>query len=200
MCSKFDHFPAANTIQAAIYTLVSIAINRIGHTFAPIPSKAILWIFIVCDVVATIIQVAGAAMIGVAYSNGKDPTTPNHILLAGLAFQVFSFFVFIVLYVSFVWRSRHATTREFKTYATATFVATLAVYLRTIFRLAETAEGLMHDLSTHEVYFGCLEFLPIIVAVYVFVWWHPGKWFTAQRRARRGLSSASETELNVTKR
>lgn len=185
--------------QAAIYTLVSIAINRIGHMFAPIPSKAILWIFIVCDVVATIVQVAGAAMIGVAYSNGKDPTTPNHILLAGLAFQVFSFFVFIVIFVSFIWRSWHATTQEFKVYAAATMVATLAVYLRTIFRLAETADGLQGNLSNHEAYFGCLEFLPIVVAVYIFVWWHPGKWFTTQTRARRGLSTVSETELETAK-
>ena len=120
-------------------------------------------------------------MIGVAYSNGKDPTTPNHILLAGLAFQVISFFLFIVTFVVFLVKSRHATTSAFKQFAAATMVATLAVYLRTIFRLAETAEGLMHDLSTHEAYFGCLEFLPIVVAVYVFVWWHPGKWLGGKK-------------------
>ena len=38
----------------------------------------------------------------------------------------------------------------------ALVIATLAVYLRTRFRLAETAEGLMQELSTHEVFFGCL--------------------------------------------
>lgn len=200
---RSDNRPKAllidNFMQAAIYTLITIAINRVGRQFAPIPPKVILWVFIACDVLATIIQVAGAAMIGVAYSNGKDPTTPNNILLAGLSFQVFSFFLFIIVFVAFLWRSRNATTRDFKTFAAATGVATLAVYLRTIFRLAETAEGLMETLSTHEVYFGCLEFLPIVVAVYVFIWWHPGKWLGSKRQHGKAFDGMVLDEINLQK-
>lgn len=162
--------------------------------------KLILWIFIASDVVATLVQVAGAALIGSAYSNGKDPTTPNHILLAGLTFQVVSFFLFIVVFVAFIYRSWNVTTRQFKTFAAATGVATLAVYLRTIFRLAETAEGLMRTLSTHEVYFGCLEFLPIVVAVYVFVWWHPGKWLGSKRQHGKAFEDVVLQDVQVAKR
>lgn len=148
---------------------------------------------------ATLIQVAGAALIGAAYSNGKDPSTPNHILLTGLIIQVISFFVFIVVFVAFVYKSRNATTRQFKTFAAATAVATLAVYLRTIFRLAETAEGLMQTLSTHEVYFGCLEFLPIVVAVYVFIWWHPGKWLGSKRQHGKAFEGIVLQDVDVVK-
>ena len=162
--------------SAAIYTILTVMINRVGHQYAPLPPKLILWIFIVCDVVATIVQIAGAALVGSAYSNQKDPTIPNNILLAGLAFQVFSFAMFILCLIIFLWRSRKVTTSALKTFSAAVFVATIAVYLRTCFRLAETAEGLMENLSTHEVFFGCLEFLPIVVAVYIFVPWHPGRW------------------------
>lgn len=186
-------------VQAAIYTLITIAINRIGRKFSPLGPKVILWIFIVCDVVATIVQVAGAAMIGVAYSNGKDPTTPNHILLAGLVLQVIAFFIFILVFVAFIWRSRNQTTKEFKTFAAATFVATLAVYLRTLFRLAETAQGLEETLSTHEVYFGCLEFLPIVVAVYIFIYWHPGKWLGSKQNRGKSLERGTgDVELRET--
>jgi hypothetical protein len=36
----------------------------------------------------------------------------------------------------------------------------------------------MESLSTHEVFFGCLEFAPVVVvvAVFILVIWHPGKW------------------------
>jgi hypothetical protein len=44
-----------------------------------------------------VIQIVGAALTGVAESNRKDPTTPNNILLAGLAFQAFSFLLFVGL-------------------------------------------------------------------------------------------------------
>lgn len=39
-----------NTTQAAIYTLISISVNRVGKQFAPLGPKVILWIFIVSDV------------------------------------------------------------------------------------------------------------------------------------------------------
>lgn len=185
------------TPQASTYTLISISINRIGRAYAPLlPPKGILWLFITCDVIATVIQVTGAALIGSAYSNGRDPTTPNHILLAGLAFQVFTFLLFLLLFAAFVYRSRTVTSRAFKHFAAATAIAALAVYLRTIFRLAETAEGLMRNLSTHEAYFAGLEFVPIVVAVYVFVVWHPGKWLgssNGQRgKAFAGVVSSGE--------
>lgn len=167
--------------SAAIYTTVSALIKVYGTEYAPLRPILILWIFVVCDVIATMIQVAGAALIGVAYSNQKDPTTPNNILLAGLAFQVFSFAVFLLILAATLFKARNSAATVGRTFIVALVVATLAVYLRTCFRLAETAEGLMRTLSTHEVYFGCLEFLPIIVAVYLLAWWHPGRWLQERK-------------------
>ena len=70
-------------------------------------------IFITCDVVATVIQIIDSALIGVAYSNYKNPNTPNHILLAGLAFQVFSFAVFVVSLSLCLGKSRQVTSAAF---------------------------------------------------------------------------------------
>ncbi|KAK6440782.1 hypothetical protein LTR95_002981 [Oleoguttula sp. CCFEE 5521] len=162
--------------SAAIYATLSIMIGIYGRRYAPMSPKLILWIFIVCDVVATIVQVAGAALVGSAYSNRKDPTKFNHILLAGLAFQVFSFAVFLAVLAWTLVKARKSPNKISRSFVVALVVATLAVYLRTCFRLAETAEGLMKVLSTHEVYFGCLEFASIVVAVFVLAWWHPGRW------------------------
>ncbi|KAI9842769.1 MAG: hypothetical protein M1837_006952 [Sclerophora amabilis] len=169
--------------SAAIYTVLSMLINAVpnGPTLAPLAPRLILIIFIVCDVIATVVQVAGAALIGVAESNRRDPTTPNNILLAGLSFQVFSFFLFLVLFFTFLWRARKVVAATMMPFTFAFVFAALLVYLRTCFRLAETAEGLMQNLSTNEVYFGCLEFAPVIIAVGIFNGWHPGKWVTRYR-------------------
>jgi hypothetical protein len=174
--------------SAAIYAVVSVLINTYGRQYSPIPPKVVLGIFITCDVVATIVQIAGAALIGVAYSNRKNPTTPNNILLAGLAFQVFSFAVFLTVLSWTLWKARNSTVKVSHYFLAALIVATLAVYLRTCFRLAETAEGLQQFLSTHEVFFGCLEFAPIVVAVYLFTYWHPGRWLKTR------LSEKSRTD------
>jgi hypothetical protein len=162
--------------SAAIYTVLSILITITGCQHAPLPPKVILWIFITCDVVATVIQILGAALIGVAESNRRDPTTANNILLAGLAFQAFSFLVFILLFALFVYRTRRVALKIVRpTFYVAFSLAVVLVYLRVCFRLAETAEGLYGILNTHEVYFGTLEFAPVVVAVGVLLMWHPGR-------------------------
>lgn len=173
--------------SAAIYTIVSIFIKRTKREYAPIPPKVILWVFITADVIATGIQVAGAALIGVAASNDKDPTTPNNILLAGLAFQVFAFFVFCVIFGVTLWRGRRAVVGGLKGFMAAVCVATGLVYLRTCFRLAETATGLTSELSSREVFFGTLEFAPIVVAVFVLAWWHPGKYLGRNQPSRANV-------------
>jgi hypothetical protein len=166
-------------LSAGIYTILSVMINRVGRQYSPLPPKWILGIFITCDSVATVVQVSGAALVGSRYANDEDPTSANDILLGGLAFQVFTFLVFIVLTTLFLYRCLRekvvAQERKMKAFIAAFLLATLLVYLRTCFRLAETSQGLEKDLSTHEVYFACLEFAPIGAAVLLFNIWHPGR-------------------------
>lgn len=161
---------------AAIYTILSRLIAATGRQYAPLAPKLILWIFITCDVVATVVQILGAALIGVAASNRKDTSTPNNILLGGLAFQALTFFVFIVLFALFVWKARKALFRAVgKGFYAAFAMAVLLFYLRVCFRLAETAEGLYGRLNTNEVYFGTLEFMPVVLATLLLAAWHPGR-------------------------
>ncbi|KAK4093685.1 hypothetical protein Purlil1_2019 [Purpureocillium lilacinum] len=163
-------------LAAGIYTVLSALIPRLGSRYAFLPPKVILAFFITSDVTSTVVQVAGAALIGVRSSRRQDPTTANNILLGGLAYQVFAMGVFVILTATFLVRARRAIKDAGLTVFCAVFaVVTLLVYLRTAFRLAETAEGLYGKLQTNEVYFACLEFAPIALAVLLFAVWHPGR-------------------------
>ncbi|KAH7152052.1 RTA1 like protein-domain-containing protein [Dactylonectria estremocensis] len=165
-------------LAAGIYTILSALIPRLGRHYSLLPPKAILWFFITSDVIATIAQIAGAALIGVQQSNRADPTFANNILLGGLAYQVFSLGVFVILTGIFLFRARHEIKSHGKGqvgFAIAFAVATLLIYLRTCFRLAETAQGLGGALSSNEIYFACLEFAPVAGAVLLFAVWHPGR-------------------------
>jgi len=163
-------------LAAGIYTILSALIRRFGSNYSFLGPKIILWFFITSDVIATIVQVAGAALIGVRQSNRDDPTDANNILLAGLAYQVFSISVFVLLVGSFLFRARQAVrTAGLTVFALIFLIATVMVYLRTIFRLAETSEGLGGYLQSNEEFFACLEFAPIALAVLLFAVWHPGR-------------------------
>ncbi|KAJ0166413.1 Sphingoid long-chain base transporter RSB1 [Colletotrichum tanaceti] len=164
-------------LAAGVYAVLSALVHRLGrHGFSPLPPRFVLWFFVASDVVATITQIAGAALIGVRQSRREDPTTANKILLAGLAYQVFSIGCFVVTTSVFLFRGGRAVKERGLTAFVAAFAAaTLLIYLRTCFRLAETAEGLGGELYSNEVYFGVLEFAPVVLAVILLSVWHPGR-------------------------
>jgi hypothetical protein len=143
--------------------------------------KLILWGFVTVDIITTIMQVAGAALIGVAESNRRDPTTSNNILLAGLVVQSFGFLVFLILLSTFIssLARDHAVGLKLggkRQFIVALMIASLLIYLRILFRLAETAQGVFGFLMVHEAFYGALEFAPVIVCVWILAIWHPGRW------------------------
>jgi hypothetical protein len=134
--------------------------------------KALLWIFISADTLCTALQVTGAALIGSKTSKHKDPTDANRILIIGLGIQTFAFSIFLLLlaHLLFSMSTARATMHgqirlmAIKAGFALTFAGVL-VFLRTVFRLVESAQGVFGFLSSHEVFFGTLEFAPIAVAV-----------------------------------
>jgi len=164
-------------LTAGIYAVLSILIARTGAQYSLLSPKAVLGIFITSDAVTTIIQIAGAALIGSAESNDKSPQTGQRILTIGLAIQVLITFVFWILLISFLYKSRDVlwARKDKKLFLISFIAATLLVYLRTCFRLAEVAQGVKSYLFTHEAFFAALEFAPIAAAMLLFNAWHPGR-------------------------
>ncbi|KAF2095497.1 parasitic phase-specific protein PSP-1 [Rhizodiscina lignyota] len=142
--------------------------------------RIFLWGFVTCDVVTTIVQIVGAALIGNRTSDGKDPTTANNILLVGLAIQTFAFTTFLVILVIFVLfvqsdRGFGPSIGAKSPFVAALICASVLVLLRIVFRLAETSQGVFGYLMVHEAFFGVLEFAPVVVAVWILAIWHPGR-------------------------
>jgi hypothetical protein len=159
----------------------SRAMVRFGLT----PSR-LLWIFISADLICTALQVTGASLIGNRASKQRDTSKVNRILIAGLAAQVASFILFLTIMATFIVTcSRYARENEDlrakwmskRLASLSIFVAALLVFLRTVFRLVESAEGVFGYLSSHEVFFGCLEFVPIVLSLFILSGWHPGRVF-----------------------
>jgi hypothetical protein len=149
---------------------------------------------IVADVTTTIVQVVGAALIGVAESarfssssSKLSSAQANDILLAGLAMQVrsqplplrltchnaphhpqtFTYFAFLILVAMCIFRSERTFSAAHlpKTFSVLVFLSALLLLLRTTFRLAETAQGVFGTASSSETLFGCLEYAPVILTL-----------------------------------
>ncbi|KAI1859885.1 uncharacterized protein JN550_011804 [Neoarthrinium moseri] len=183
-------------LAAGVYTILSAVIARVesGRRYAFLSPKAIIWFFVVSDVISTILQITGAALIGVKQSKREDPTTANNILLGGLAYQVFSLGIFLILTITFLLRGHRAIAKAgFMCFYSVLLAATVLVYLRTCFRLAETAEGLGGSLYSSEILFACLEFAPVALTVLLFAVWHPGRCVGRKMVPRDSLPRKSKT-------
>ena len=53
---------------------------------------------------------------------------------------------------------------------------TLMIFIRCIYRTIELLEGWNGYIITHEVYFACLDGLPMIIALITFNIFHPGRY------------------------
>lgn len=101
------------------------------------------WIFIPCDLVSLILQAVGGAQSST--SNGKSTTGVN-IALAGLAFQVATLTIFIILTVDYlirsrpVWRTARLPAR-FMVFVSFLSLATILILTRCCYRVYELNEG-----------------------------------------------------------
>ncbi|KAN0066381.1 hypothetical protein ACQY0O_000475 [Thecaphora frezii] len=96
---------------AAIYLCLAIVIRSDAalQPLCPLSPRFLIAFFVVADTLTIVMQVAGAALFGVAQSKIADneeppvsPQTANNILTAGLAVQTFFFTAFILVFAIFV--------------------------------------------------------------------------------------------------
>ncbi|KAI5287065.1 hypothetical protein KEM54_006271 [Ascosphaera aggregata] len=72
------------------------------------------WIFIPCDIISLVLQGAGGGIAATAIDSGSNPNPGTNVMIAGLAWQVFTLLIFIMLITDFGIRS---TLRRRKTRA-----------------------------------------------------------------------------------
>jgi hypothetical protein len=85
---------------AGIYLILSRIIVHYGLQHARISPRAISLTFMSCDFIALVLQGAGGAIADTA-STRQGSMAGTHIMVAGLAFQVFTLLTFIALAAEF---------------------------------------------------------------------------------------------------
>ncbi|KAI8937942.1 hypothetical protein NX059_005625 [Plenodomus lindquistii] len=197
-------------LAAGIYLCLARIVAAFGDENSRIKPRSYPLIFIVCDVISLVLQATGGGMASVATHNDEKPDTGNHIMLAGLAFQVFTLCLFIGLALDFAFRTyrriskfgasstldeSHAELRAswvFKGFLIALTISTLCIFTRCVYRVAELSEGWSGHLMLTQKYFVGLEGAVIIAAVLILNLFHPGLCMKEAGQAN-ALSGASRT-------
>ncbi|KAK2807800.1 hypothetical protein FQN50_005343 [Emmonsiellopsis sp. PD_5] len=157
---------------AAIYFCIADIIRIFGEETSRFAPAQYARIFISCDLVSLILQGAGGGIASVATQDGKDGSTGTNIMIAGLAFQVFSLVVFITLVGEFVWRVRRGMgvwgngiekgpvripRRRLWVFGSFFSLAILCIFIRCAYRVAELSGGWKGELIREEGTFIGLE-------------------------------------------
>ena len=137
-------------------------VRAIGPQFSPIKPIAYAYIFMLCDLFSLVLQAIGG---GIAASSNVQKTTNagGNIMLAGIVFQVATFTALYGLCVNFILslkRNKSTMTpeasallhgRDFKIFASGMLAASLFIYVRCLYRIAELADGWASPIMRNEI-------------------------------------------------
>jgi hypothetical protein len=159
--------------------------------------------FIPCDILSLLLQAAGGGLASSESTANKSPDTGDNIMVAGLAFQVLTLLIFMLLCADFALRTYHrykalgesafdqnplfVTLLEgwrFRGFLCALALATICIFWRSVYRVAELAEGWSGNLIRHQWLFFGFEGVMVIVACFALNAFNPA--FTIQE-AMTGL-------------
>ncbi|KAL4993619.1 RTA1 like protein-domain-containing protein [Aspergillus recurvatus] len=180
-------------VTAAIYLSFGRVIVIYGERFSRLKAKSYAKIFVSCDILCLVLQAAGGAVTATA---GRDQDSLRRIginvMIAGLAAQVVCLGAFMVLVGDYAWRLRALRRGDYagpdiaapagsmnrgwrwKGLLWGLAIATLLIFVRSIFRVAELNGGFGSDLANDEVSFMILEGAMMAVACGCMSLFHPG--------------------------
>lgn len=200
-------------MAAGIYFCLSRIVLTFGAENSRIKPLSYPRIFIPCDVASLLLQAAGGGLASARSHANESPAVGDNIMVAGLSVQVATLFIFIILAADFgirTWRRTkqmgkealdptHAKLREsraFKGFLIALAFATLCIFTRSVYRVAELSEGWNGHLIKTQKYFIGLEGAIVGAAVLALNAFHPGLCFREGYEARGafGFGKKNTTE------
>ncbi|KAF9004321.1 RTA1-domain-containing protein [Cyathus striatus] len=194
---------APTPLIGANFIIMGRIIRRLGPAYSRLSPKLYSTIFLSCDILALLIQGTGGGMAASASSGNGSATTGSDIILFGIVFQLVMVTVYLIVGAEFFWRYfnrkpirpdrklesdersfldtqqrpaiRGRMTRDLKLMSIALVVSAVFLYIRSIYRTIELADGWGGKIMTTESLFIILEGFMIFFALLTFNIIHPGK-------------------------
>lgn len=176
--------------------------------------------FIFSDFVSLVLQAAGGG-ISATGNTKAESNEGRYIMIAGLAWQVVSLIVFLIVWADFMWRV-HKTPAEkrtgrlldvstgfkrFRWFQWALLVATITIFIRSVYRVVELQGGFNGTVANNQAGFMVFEGPMIIIACAVLTVLHPGYafagrwseavWSLRKRNVKVDGSDGSANEMDM---
>ncbi|KAJ5930485.1 RTA1-domain-containing protein [Penicillium verhagenii] len=199
--------------SASIYICLGRIVIVYGEKISLLKPRTYTVLFVFCDLISLILQAAGGAITSIADSDQQSlAQTGVNIMIAGLATQVASLVVFMALCLQYAWSVRknpHGLNQapsmvelreslRWKAFLGGLALATVTIFVRSVFRVAELKGGFHSSLANNEVLFMILEGAMIAIAISCLTVLHPGVCFDGQwDQTKWKFGRSSDSEMNL---
>ncbi|KAI9654627.1 MAG: hypothetical protein M1821_005834 [Bathelium mastoideum] len=173
-------------LSGSIYICLGRIVTINGNHLSRFSPKTYAIVFVSCDILSLVLQAAGGALAAQANTQSQENAGVD-IMIAGLAYQVFSLLLFLVLWADFAMRARKATEDQktseyadlrasalFRFFQYALLIATVLILIRSIYRVTELQGGFGGTIANNQASFMVFEGPMIILAVLGLTIFHPG--------------------------
>ncbi|QKX58044.1 uncharacterized protein TRUGW13939_05164 [Talaromyces rugulosus] len=172
----------APTLYAAtIYMeLGRIVVLTDGEAHCFIRRRWLTKLFLIGDIISFIMQGGGGGIM--ASGNLSALKTGENIIIGGLVIQLIFFSLFVTTSIKFHLGLRSSPSRKllhsqppWERHMYALYGGSALIFIRSLFRLIEYAQGNDGYLVSHEVYMYIFDAVPMILIMAVFAWVHPSE-------------------------
>lgn len=181
-------------LSAAVYLCLARIVVVFGESISRFRPRTYTLIFCSCDFFSLVLQGAGGGITATAHTYSSQQTGIN-TMLAGLSFQVVSLFIFATMCLEYAfrlyknpmaWDTTHAVlynSKLFQAFLCGLALATLTIFVRSTFRVAELSGGFNSSLANNQVSFMILEGAMVTIASTCLTVLHPGVAFQGSWKA-----------------
>ncbi|CAI7572993.1 unnamed protein product [Penicillium glandicola] len=200
-------------ISASIYVCLGRIVVVYGEHISRLRPRTYTIVFILCDLISLLLQAAGGAITSIVDADQEDLAQAGiNIMIAGLASQVASLAIFMVLCLDFAWKVRNSHQKlnpeihmtdlrnsiRWKAFLAGLALATLTIFIRSVFRVAELQSGFHSSLANNEVAFMILEGAMIVIALLCLTILHPGICFVGQwNNTKWSFRKSRDSEMSL---
>ncbi|KAL3440275.1 RTA1 like protein-domain-containing protein [Aspergillus insuetus] len=151
-----------------------------GHSYCLIRRRWLTKIFLAGDILSFIMQGVGGGIM--ASGTPSALTTGENIIIGGLVIQLIFFSLFVITSIKFHLGLRSGPSRKvlhsqppWERHMYALYGGSALIFIRSLFRLIEYAQGNNGYLVSHEVYLYIFDAVLMVLVMLVFAWVHPSE-------------------------
>ncbi|OAX38287.1 RTA1 like protein, partial [Rhizopogon vinicolor AM-OR11-026] len=202
---------APTPLVAANFIILGKIIGQVGPQFSRLTPRMYTIIFCSFDVACLVVQGLGGAVAARSVSQTKSASMGGNIMLAGIAAQLVAIAVYVafavevflrfkynapVRYVDALEKNQRSMSKNLQIMLFGMGFCTLCIFIRSVYRTIELANGWSGPIISTERYFDWLDGGMVTLAIYTLNFIHPGVWLAD--RTARASQQVSDEEASAT--